>query len=172
MLNQLYKHTQMESSFGIIFLAIDEGQPRVFNLKDILERFVDFRREVVIRRTTFDLARARERAHILEGLLIALARIDEVIAVIKASGSPAEASDALISNFGLSEVQAKAILEMRLQRLTGLERDKIQQEYDQTMVLISELQAILDDPAKVLEVIEKELVEIRDRSAMNGGRRS
>ncbi|PKN33384.1 MAG: DNA gyrase subunit A [Deltaproteobacteria bacterium HGW-Deltaproteobacteria-19] len=162
-LNQLYKHTQMESSFGIIFLAIDEGQPRVFNLKDILERFVDFRREVVIRRTTFDLARARERAHILEGLLIALARIDEVIAVIKASGSPAEASDALISNFGLSEVQAKAILEMRLQRLTGLERDKIQQEYDQTMVLISELQAILDDPAKVLEVIEKELVEIRDR---------
>jgi DNA gyrase subunit A len=162
-LNQLYKHTQMESSFGIIFLAIDEGQPRVFNLKEILERFVDFRREVVIRRTTFDLARARERAHILEGLLVALGRIDEVIAVIKASGSPAEASDALIATFGLSEAQAKAILEMRLQRLTGLERDKIQQEYDQTMALIGELQAILDDPAKVLEVIGKELVEIRDR---------
>ncbi len=162
-LNQLYKHTQMESSFGIIFLAIDEGQPRVFNLKEILERFVDFRREVVIRRTTFDLARARERAHILEGLLVALGRIDEVIAVIKASGSPAEASDALIATFGLSEAQAKAILEMRLQRLTGLERGKIQQEYEQTMALIGELQAILDDPAKVLEVIGKELVEIRDR---------
>ncbi len=162
-LNQLYKHTQMESSFGIILLAIDGGQPRVFNLKEILQRFIEFRQEVVIRRTTFDLARARERAHILEGLLIALGRIDEVIAVIKASGSPAEASEALIKTFGLSDVQAKAILEMRLQRLTGLERDKIQQEYDQTMALIGELQAILDDPAKVLEVIEKELVEIRDR---------
>ncbi|MGV8078446.1 MAG: DNA gyrase subunit A [Syntrophales bacterium] len=162
-LNQLYKHTQMESSFGIIFLAIDGGQPRVFNLKEILQRFIDFRREVVIRRTTFDLARARERAHILEGLLIALGRIDEIIAVIKASGSPAEASDALIQTFGLSEAQAKAILEMRLQRLTGLERDKIQQEYEQTMTLIGELQAILDDPAKVLEVIGQELVEIRDR---------
>ena len=162
-LNQLYKHTQMESSFGIILLAIDGGQPRVFNLKEILQRFIEFRQEVVIRRTTFDLARARERAHILEGLLIALGRIDEVIAVIKASGSPAEASEALMKTFGLSDVQAKAILEMRLQRLTGLERDKIQQEYDQTMALIGELQAILDDPAKVLEVIEKELVEIRDR---------
>jgi len=162
-LNQLYKHTQMENSFGIIFLAIDGGQPRVFNLKEILQRFIDFRKEVVVRRTTFDLAKAKERAHILEGLLTALGRIDEVIAVIKASGSPVEASAALMATFGLSEVQARAILEMRLQRLTGLERDKIQQEYDQTMALIHELQAILDSPARVLEVIVAELEEIRDR---------
>jgi DNA gyrase subunit A len=162
-LNQLYKHTQMENSFGIILLAIDEGQPRVFNLKEILQRFLDFRQEVVLRRTAFDLAKARERAHILDGLLVALGRIDEVIAVIKASGSPAEASDALMKTFGLSEAQAKAILEMRLQRLTGLERDKIQQEYDETTALIRELQAILDDPAKVREVIVRELEEIRDR---------
>ncbi|MBU4120175.1 MAG: DNA topoisomerase 4 subunit A, partial [Proteobacteria bacterium] len=116
-LNQLYKHTQMESTFGIIMLAIDRGQPRVFNLKEILQSFLEFRKQVVVRRTAFDLAKARERAHILEGLIIALDRIDEVIAVIKASGSPPEAAAALCSRFGLSDLQAKAILDMRLQRL-------------------------------------------------------
>ena len=162
-LNQLYKHTQMESTFGIIMLAIDNGQPRVFNLKEVLQSFLAFRKEVVIRRTTFDLLKARERAHILEGLIIALDRIDEVIAVIKASGSPQEASVALCSRFGLSDIQAKAILDMRLQRLTGLERDKIDAEYTEISALIFKLQGILDDPQKVLDVIVEELQEIKAR---------
>ncbi len=162
-LNQLYKHTQMESTFGIIMLAIDRGQPRVFNLKEVLQSFLMFRKEVIIRRTTFDLMKAKERAHILEGLIIALDRIDEVIAVIKASGNPQEASIALCSRFGLSEVQAKAILDMRLQRLTGLEREKIDAEYTEISALIRTLQGILDDPQKVLDVIVTELEEIKAR---------
>ena len=162
-LNQLYKHTQMESTFGIIMLAIDRGQPRVFNLKEVLQSFLTFRKEVVIRRTTFDLMKARERAHILEGLIIALDRIDEVIAVIKASANVQEASTSLCSRFGLSEIQAKAILDMRLQRLTGLERDKIDAEYTEISALIHKLQGILDDPQKVLDVIVAELEEIRAR---------
>jgi DNA gyrase subunit A len=163
LLNQLYKFTQMESSFGIIMLAIDRGQPRVMNLKDILQKFVDFRREVVTRRTFFELTKARERAHILEGLIRALGQIDAVIAVIKKSGRPAEAPAALCSRFGLSEIQAKAILDMRLQRLTALERGKIEDEYAELVRLIGELQAILDDPRKVLDVIVRELEEIRSR---------
>ncbi|HPL64011.1 MAG TPA: DNA gyrase subunit A [Syntrophales bacterium] len=163
LLNQLYKFTQMESSFGIIMLAIDRGQPRVMNLKDILQKFVDFRREVVTRRTFFELTKARERAHILEGLIRALEQIDAVIAVIKKSGSPAEAAAALCSRFGLSEIQAKAILDMRLQRLTALERGKIEDEYAELVRLIGELQAILDDPRKVLDVIVRELEEILSR---------
>jgi len=162
-LNQLYKHTQMESTFGIIMLAIDRGQPRVFNMKEILQSFLEFRKQVVVRRTLFELAKARERAHILEGLIIALDRIDEVIAVIKASGSPAEAATALCSRFGLSDLQAKAILEMRLQRLTGLEREKIDAEYAEISSLIHKLQGILDDPQKVLDVIIEELTDIRAR---------
>ena len=153
----------MESTFGIIMLAIDQGQPRVFNLKELLQSFVEFRKQVVLRRTAFDLAKARERAHILEGLIIALDRIDEVIAVIKASASPQEASEALCSRFGLSEIQAKAILDMRLQRLTGLEREKIDAEYTEISALIHKLQGILDDPQKVLDVIVEELTEIRGR---------
>jgi DNA gyrase subunit A len=162
-LNQLYKHTQMESTFGIIMLAIDNGQPRVFNLKEVLQRFIEFRKQVVVRRTVFDLMKARERAHILEGLIIALDRIDEVIAVIKASGNPQEAAAALCSRFGLSDLQAKAILDMRLQRLTGLEREKIDAEYTEISALILKLQGILDDPRKVLDVIVEELSEIRSR---------
>ncbi|MDO9558792.1 MAG: DNA gyrase subunit A [Syntrophales bacterium] len=162
-LNQLYKHTQMENTFGIIMLAIDKQQPRVFNLKDILLSFVDFRKQVVIRRTQFDLNRARERAHILTGLIIALQQIDAVIAVIKKSKNPQEASASLIEAFGLTEVQAKAILEMRLQRLTGLEREKIDAEYKELMSLITALQGILDTPRKVLDVIVSELEEIKAR---------
>lgn len=162
-LNQLYKHTQMETTFGIIMLAIDRSQPRVFNLKEVLESFLSFRKQVVIRRTTFDLAKARERAHILEGLIIALDRIDEVIAVIKASGNPQEAAASLGLRFGLSDVQAKAILDMRLQRLTGLEREKIDAEYTEISALILKLQGILDDPQKVLDVIVAELEEIKGR---------
>ncbi len=128
-LNQLYKFTQMESSFGIIMLAITEGRPQVLNLKEIIEKFIAFRREVVVRRTRFDLARAKERAHILEGLIIALKNIDAIVTLIKASKNPQDAAVKLCEKFKLSEIQAKAILEMRLQRLTGLERAKIDEEY-------------------------------------------
>lgn len=161
LLNQLYKFTQMETSFGIIMLAIDRGQPAVLNLKEVLKRFVDFRKEVVVRRTFFEITKAKERAHILEGLIKALENIDQVIAVIKKSGNPQEASEALCGRFDLSETQAKAILDMRLQRLTALERSKIEGEYRDLVRLIDELQAILDDPQKVLDVIVKELLEIK-----------
>ncbi len=164
-LNQLYKFTQMEVSFGIILLAIADGRPAVLNLKEMLERFVVFRQEVVTRRTRFELARARERAHILEGYIIALANIDDVIHVIKMSKSPAEAMTVLCARFNLSEIQAKAILEMRLQRLTGLERDKIDQEYAEVTTLISRLEGILADPQKVLQVIVEELTEIKEKYA-------
>ena len=162
-LNQLYKFTQMEVSFGIIMLAISEGRPQVFNLKEVLEKFIAFRQEVVVRRTRFELARAKERAHIMEGYIIALNNIDEIIKVIKAAKTPNEASVALCAKFSLSEIQAKAILEMRLQRLTGLERDKIDAEYKEVTALISKLAGILADPQKVLQVIIEELTEIREK---------
>ena len=162
-LNQLYKFTQMEVSFGIIMLAISEGRPQVFNLKEVLEKFIAFRQEVVVRRTRFELARAKERAHIMEGYIIALNNIDEIIKVIKAAKTPNEASVALCAKFSLSEIQAKAILEMRLQRLTGLERDKIDAEYKEVTALIAKLAGILADPQKVLQVIIEELTEIREK---------
>jgi len=153
----------MEASFGIIMLAIDHGRPRVFNLKEVLSSFIDFRREVVTRRARFELARARERAQILEGLIIALNHIDEVIAVIKKAASPQEATVNLCARFGLSEVQSKAILEMRLQRLTGLEREKIDTEYAELTRLINELLSILGDNRKILDVIIREMEEIKAR---------
>jgi DNA gyrase subunit A len=162
-LNQLYKFTQMEVSLGIIMLAISENMPQVFNLKEVLEKFISFRRDVVVRRTRFDLARAQERAHILEGYIIALNNIDAIIKVIKASKNPAEAAVQLCAKFKLSEIQAKAILEMRLQRLTGLERAKIDEEYAEVTALIAHLSAILADPQKVLQVIIEELNEIKER---------
>ena len=162
-LNQLYKFTQMEVSFGINMLAISEGRPQIFNLKEVLEKFVAFRQEVVIRRTQFDLARAKERAHILEGYIIALNNIDEIIKLIKASKNAAEATVQLCAQFKLSEIQAKAILEMRLQRLTGLEREKIDAEYAEVTALIAKLAGILADPQKVLQVIIDELQEIKSR---------
>jgi DNA gyrase subunit A len=162
-LNQLYKFTQMESTFGIIMLAIENGQPKVFNLKEVLQSFISFRKQVVVRRTIFELGKARERAHILEGLIIALNNIDRVIVVIKAAKNPQDATTALCDKFGFSDVQAKAILDMRLQRLTGLERNKIDTEYADLLSLITRLQAILDDPRKVLDVIVAELEEIKAR---------
>ena len=162
-LNQLYKYTQMETSFGIIMLAISDNRPYVFNLKEVLEKFVAFRQEIVVRRTKFELARAKERAHILEGYIIALNNIDEMIKVIKASKNAGEAAVALCAKFSLSEIQAKAILEMRLQRLTGLEREKIDAEYVEVTALIAHLAGILADPQKVLQVIIEELTEIRDK---------
>jgi DNA gyrase subunit A len=162
-LNQLYKHTQLESSFGIIMLAIDDGQPKVLNLREVLQKFIDFRKEIITRRTIFDLNKAKTRMHILAGLIIALNNIDDVIAIIKASGSPAEAAEALSEEFGLSEVQAKAILDMRLQRLTGLEQDKINEEYDEVSALVLQLEGILADPQKVLNIIIEEQEEIKKR---------
>jgi len=162
-LNQLYKHTQMESTFGIIMLAIENSQPYVFNLIEVLKSFIEFRKIVIVRRTTFEVNKARERAHILEGLIIALNNIDEVVAVIKASKSPQEAAAALCSRFALSDMQAKAILDMRLQRLTGLEQSKIKEEFEAILKEIDRLQGILDDPQKVLEVIISETEEIIER---------
>ncbi len=162
-LNQLYKHTQMETNFGVIMLAIDRNQPRVLNLKEVLQKFVDFRREVITRRTIFELRKAKERAHILEGLIIALNNIDAVVQLIKKSKNPQEAAQALCEKFGLTEIQARAILDMRLQRLTGLERDKIDDEYAELSRLIKTLQGILDDPQKVLDIIVAELEEIRKK---------
>lgn len=162
-LNSLYLHTQMKTSFGIINLAIVEGQPRVLPLASLLKEFVKFRREVVARRTVFELKKARERAHILEGLKIALDNLDAVIKLIRASKSPQEAKSGLIANFKLSEIQSQAILDMRLQRLTALERDKIIQEYQEVLKLIARLEEILASEALLMAVVTDELKEIRER---------
>jgi DNA gyrase subunit A len=162
-LNQLYKHTQMQSTFGVIMLALVKGQPRVLNLKQVMEQFILHRLEVIVRRTRFDLEKAEQRAHILEGLKIALDHIDEVIALIRASRTPDEARDGLVARFGLSEVQAKAILEMRLQRLTGLERDKLEQELKALRELIFDLKGILADEGRQRAIIKEELDDVVQR---------
>jgi DNA gyrase subunit A len=162
-LNTLYLHTQMQTSFGIINLAILDGRPKVLPLKDILHQFIRFRKEVVTRRIIFDLKKARERAHILEGLKIALDNLDEVIKLIRKSKSPTEAKEGLIKTFGLTDVQAKAILDMRLQRLTALEREKILEEYRELLELIKGLEAILADEGLLLNVITDELTAIKER---------
>jgi DNA gyrase subunit A len=162
-LNQLFRYTQLQTNFGIQLLCVDNLRPRQMSLKEILQRFIDFRREVVIRRTRFELARARERAHILEGLKIALDNLDRVIAIIRAAESPATARDALMENFQLTEVQAQAILDMRLQRLTGLERDKIVQELQQVLARIEELEGVLSSEKKILNIIVEELKQIKEQ---------
>jgi len=162
-LNNLYKHTQMESAFGIIFLAIVDGKPMVMTLKEMLEHFVVFRKEVITKRTMFELKKAEARAHILEGLKIALDHIDEIVALIRGSASPAEAKANLMNRFGLSEIQSQAILEMRLQRLTGLERDKINDEYVEIIKLIERLRQILENERLVREIIIEELQEIKEK---------
>ena len=160
-LNSLYKLTQMQTTFGIILLAIVDNQPRVMTLKELLHHFLNHRKTVIIRRTRYDLRKAEERAHILEGILKALDHLDEVIATIRASANPAEARERLMSGFALSEVQAQAILDMRLQRLTGLERQKVVDEYRELMVLIERLRAILASDPLVLEEIKRELAELK-----------
>jgi DNA gyrase subunit A len=162
-LNNLFKYTQLQSSFGVNNVALVKGRPQTLNLKDLIVHFVDHRHEVVIRRTKFDLAEAERRAHILEGYLIALDHLDEVIALIRGSKDPDEAKTGLMEKFGLSEIQSKAILEMRLQRLTGLERDKIQQEYKEVMELIGQLKELLADESKRMAVIKAELTEMKER---------
>jgi DNA gyrase subunit A len=161
-LNSLYKMTQMQTTFGIIFLAIVDNQPKVMTLREMLQHFLNHRKTVVIRRTRYDLRKAEERAHILEGLLKALDHLDEVITTIRASQTPAEAKDNLMARFAFTEVQAQAILDMRLQRLTGLEREKIVDEYREIMILIERLRAILGSDQLVLEEIKRELNDLKN----------
>jgi DNA gyrase subunit A len=161
-LNQLYKHTQMQTSFGIIMLALVDRRPQVINLKEMLEAFVRFRREIVTRRTRYDLARAEEKAHILAGLRKAVEHLDLVIRLIRQAESPDAARAALMSRLDLSEIQAKAILDMRLQRLTQLERHKLIEEHEQTLALIEELRGILASDAKLMSIIKEELVALKE----------
>ncbi|MCE2840919.1 MAG: DNA gyrase subunit A [Bacteroidetes bacterium] len=162
-LNHLYKYTALQSSFSVNNIALVNGRPQALNLLDLIRHFVDHRHEVVLRRTRYDLAEAQRKAHILEGYLIALDHLDEIISLIRASATPDIAKEGLMSQFGLSEIQSKAILELRLQRLTGMERDKIRQEYNEIMALISRLQAILEDEGLRMSLIKDELTGIKER---------
>tara|TARA_B100001971_G_scaffold55009_1_gene50120 strand:- start:1878 stop:4385 length:2508 start_codon:yes stop_codon:yes gene_type:complete len=162
-LNQLYKFTQLQDTFGIILIALVNGIPKVLTLKEMLYHFVEFRHEIVIRRTAFDLSQAEARAHILEGLKTALDNIDKVIALIKASKDPSSAKEGLMNNFDLSEKQAQAILDMRLQRLTGLEVDKVVEEYKEIIKLIAKLKGILDSRSQRMSIIKHELEAVREQ---------
>ena len=164
-LNKLYKHTAFQTTYGIIFLMLDQGVPKTLGLKEIIAKYIDYQKEIIIRRTKFDLDVAEKRVHILEGLKIALDNIDAVIKLIRGSNSDEEARDGLMKNFNLSEVQANAILEMRLRRLTGLEREKIENELNDLLKLIDELKAILASDEKILAVIKEELIEIKQKYA-------
>jgi len=166
-INQLYKNTRMETTFGAIFLAIVNNRPELLNLKEVLEYFVLHRKEIVVRRTRFDLAKAEARAHILEGLKVALDHLDEVVALIRSSASPAEARERLMATFGLSEIQAQAILDMRLQRLTALERDKIVEEYKNVLMDIARFKEILASERLVLQIIRDELDQIKEQYGDN-----
>jgi DNA gyrase subunit A len=164
-LNNLYKHTQMETTFGIIMLALVSGQPRVLKLNTLLNHFLQHRRDVILRRTRFELRKAEERAHILEGLKIALDHLDEIIALIRKSRNPEEARIGLMQGYQLTEIQAQAILDMKLQRLTGLEREKIISEYKETLKEIDRLKSILGSEKLVTKIIREELLEIRNKYA-------
>jgi DNA gyrase subunit A len=162
-LNHLYKHTQMQETFGVIILALVDGLPRVLTLKEVIAEFVKFRHEIIVKRTQFELREAEARAHILEGLKIALDNLDAVIKTIRASKNPGEAKLALMKGFGLSEIQSQAILDMRLQKLTGLERQKIIDEYTEILKLIARLNEILNNRALRMEIIKTELREVQER---------
>lgn len=162
-LNNLYKHTQFQTTYGIIFLMLDNGVPRTLGLKDIISKYIDFQKEVIIRRTKFDLDKAEKRVHILEGYKIALDNIDEVIRIIKEAETDVIAKEELIAKFAFSEIQADAILELKLRRLTGLERSKIEEELKELLEKIAEYKSILESEQKVLDIIKQELVEIRDK---------
>jgi DNA gyrase subunit A len=162
-INQLYKHTALQDSFGVNMLAIVDGKPKLLNLKEALKAFIDHRKEVVTRRTAYDLRKAEERLHILEGFRVALDDLDAVIALIRNSADPKIAKEGLVANFALSEVQAQAILDLRLQRLTGLERDKIMEEHRDTVALIAKLSAILADEKEIYKIIIDELKEIKEK---------
>ncbi|MBU8892271.1 MAG: DNA gyrase subunit A [Bacteroidales bacterium] len=161
-LNKLFKYTQLQTSFSVNNIALVKGRPKVLNVKQLIENFVSHRHEVVVRRTRFELEQAEKKAHILEGLLIALDHLDEVIALIRASKTPDEAREGLMAKFDLSEIQARAILDMRLQKLTGLEREKIKEEYAELMKLIEHLKTILDDEPLRMSIIKDELSEMKE----------
>jgi DNA gyrase subunit A len=162
-LNKLYKFTSLQTSFSVNNICLVDGRPQLLNLKELISNFVDFRHEVVIRRTKYELRKAEERAHILEGLIIASDNIDEVIEIIKASASPDDAREKLANRFGLSEIQTRAIVDMRLRQLTGLEQDKLRAEYDELMKLIADLKDILDREERRMEIIKNELLDVRSR---------
>lgn len=162
-LNNLYKHTSFQTNYGIIFLMLDQGVPKTLGLKDIISKYVDYQKEIIIRRTKFDLDKDEKRAHILEGLKIALDHIDAIVKLIRAAKSDAEALEGLMSQFNLTEAQGQAILEMKLRRLTGLERDKIENELKDLLAEIDELRSILASEAKVLEIIKNEMTEIKNK---------
>ena len=164
-LNNLYKHTNFQVNYGIIFLVIDNGTPRTLSLKSIISKYIDHQKEIIIRRTKFDLGKAEDRVHILEGLKIALDHIDEVVSIIRNSKTDEEAQEKLMTKFSLSEIQAKSILDMRLRRLTGLERDKIEDELKELLELIKELNSILTSEEKVKEIIKEEMLEIKKKYA-------
>ena len=162
-LNQLYKFTQLQDTFGIILLALIKGVPRVMGLVEILQHFIDFRHGIVVRRTEFELREAEARAHILEGLKVALDNIDDVIVIIRGSKDPIQAKEGLMNGFDLSEIQSQAILDMRLQRLTGLEVDKVVTEYKEVIKIISKLKGVLGSKAQRMDIIKQELLEIRNQ---------
>ena len=162
-LNQLYKHTQLQDTFGIILLALVNGIPKIMPLKEILNHFIDFRHEVVVRRTTFELKEAEARAHLLEGLKIALDNIDEVIKIIRGSKNPTQAKEGLMNSFNLSEIQAQAILDMRLQKLTGLEVEKVVSEYKEVIKIIAHLKGILESKNQRMDIIKDELLNIQNQ---------
>lgn len=162
-LNKLYKYTQLQSSFSVNNIALVNGRPELLNLKDMIRHFVDHRHEVVVRRTEYELKQAEKRAHVLEGLLIAIDNLDAAIKLIRASSTPEDAKTGLMAKFKLSEIQAKAILDMRLQKLTGLERDKIKAEYEELMKTIEYLKSILNDKALRMSIIKEELEEVKDK---------
>jgi len=164
-LNNLYKHTALQTTFGINFLMLDQGQPKSLGLKEIISKYIDFQKEVIIRRTRFELERAEKRVHILEGYKIALDHLDEVIKIIRESESDVLAKTTLMERFGLSEIQAESILELKLRRLTGLERAKIESELQDLLKLIEELKSILGSEEKVLNIIKEELIEIKNKYA-------
>ena len=164
-LNQLYKHTEFQTNYGITFLMLDQGVPKTLGLKDILIKYIDYQKEVIIRRCRYELRKAEERAHILEGLKIALDNIDEVVRIIRGSNSDVEAKEQLKAKFGLDDIQSQAILDMRLRRLTGLERDKIEEELKELHARIDELRSILTSEEKILNIIKEEMLEIKNRFA-------
>ena len=162
-LNNLYKHTPLQSTYGIIFLMLDKGVPKTLNIKEIISKYVEYQREIIVRRTTFDLKKAEARAHILEGYKIALDNLDAVINIIRNAETDTIAKEKLMSNFSLSEAQTDAILELKLRRLTGLERDKIEQDLKETLALIEDLKAILASEERINEIIKTEMLEIKEK---------
>ena len=161
-LNLLYKHTQLQETFGIILLALHDGIPNIMNLREMLQHFIDFRHDIIVRRTQYDLTVAENRAHILEGLKIALDNIEEIIKTIRKSKDPSGAKEGLMNIFNLSEKQAQAILEMRLQKLTGLEVEKVVEEYKETIKTIAYLKGILESRTQRMDIIKSELMELRE----------